>query len=252
MGWLRCINSTLDWAQSAREPTRIGFAIARRTGVVDEGGTASRRVSRKPGPDSALHMRRDVSGGRVRTARLRVTGGRLRGRRIRIPAEGVRPTSARIREALFGRLADLEGASVLDLYAGSGALGIEAISRGAEAAVFVDRAAHTLAVLRANLATLEIDPVSRVMAGDVPQVVARLGRARERFDLALLDPPYASDEPARALEALVDSEILAPGAIVVLERSRRHPSPRVSGLSELDERRYGDTVVARFIAGQTD
>jgi 16S rRNA (guanine966-N2)-methyltransferase len=90
------------------------------------------------------------------------------------------------------------------------------------------------------------------MAGDVPQVVARLGRARERFDLALLDPPYGSDEPARALEALVDSEILAPGAMVVLERSRRHPSPRVSGLSALDERRYGDTVVARFIAGQTD
>lgn len=186
------------------------------------------------------------------TTGLRVTGGRLRGRRIRTPEGGVRPTSARIREALFGRLADLDGVSVLDLYAGSGVLGIEAISRGAEAAVFVDRAQRALAVLRANLARLGLDPLARVMPGDAPRVVARLGRARERFDLVLLDPPYASDEAARALEAVVDAGILAPGAMVVLERSSRHPSPRVPGLTDLDERRYGDTVVARFLASQME
>ncbi len=183
--------------------------------------------------------------------RLRVIGGSLSGRRFRAPGGEVRPTSDRVREALFGRLGSLEGARVLDLYAGSGALGIEAISRGAAEATFVEREARTLVVLRANLETLGIDPIASVAPGDVPAVVRRLGRAKERFDLVLVDPPYASDEPTRAFEALVGSAVLFPGAMVVLERDRRHPSPNVEGLSAADERRYGDTVVARFIAGQT-
>jgi 16S rRNA (guanine(966)-N(2))-methyltransferase RsmD len=140
---------------------------------------------------------------------------------------------------------------VLDLYAGSGALGIEAISRGAARATFVEQEARTLGVLRANLAALGIDLNAAVVGGDVPAAVRRLGRAGERFDLVLVDPPYASEEPLRAFEALVGSAVLAPGAMVVLERDRRHPSPSVVGLSALDERRYGDTVLARFVAGQT-
>lgn len=183
--------------------------------------------------------------------RLRVTGGYLSGRRFRVPPGDVRPTSDRVRESLFGRLGDLDGVRVLDLYAGSGALGIEAISRGAVEATFVEQNARTLGILRANLAELGIDSVTSVVAGDVPAAVRRLGRAQERFDLALIDPPYASEEPARAFEALVGSAILAPGAMVVLERDRRHPSPHAEGLSALDERRYGDTVVSRFIAEQT-
>lgn len=182
--------------------------------------------------------------------RLRVTGGRLRGRRFRIPRGGVRPTSDRVREALFGRLSDLDGVSVLDLYAGSGALGIEAISRGARAAVFVERAMRIVAALRENLVVLELEQLARVEPGDVPRVVNRLGRAKERFDLVLVDPPYASNEPTRALEALVNSGILGPDAMVVLERAKRHPSPQVRGLSMIDERRYGDTVVARYVAGE--
>ena len=184
--------------------------------------------------------------------RLRVTGGRLSGRRFRAPRGGVRPTSDRVREALFGRLGNLEGVRVLDLYAGSGALGIEAISRGAVEATFVEREAPTLVVLRANLAALGIDSIASVAPGDVPAVVRRLGRGKERFDLVLIDPPYASEEPTRAFEALVGAAVLAPGAMVVLERDRRHPSPQVDGLSAVDERRYGDTVVARFVAAQTE
>ena len=184
--------------------------------------------------------------------RLRVIGGRLSGRRFRAPRSEVRPTSDRVREALFGRLGSLEGARVLDLYAGSGALGIEAISRGAAEATFVEREARTLLVLRANLAALGIDPITSVAPGDVPAVVRRLGRAKERFDLVLVDPPYASEEPTRAFEALVDAAVLSPGAMLVLERDRRHPSPQVEGLAAVDERRYGDTVVARFVAGQTE
>jgi 16S rRNA (guanine966-N2)-methyltransferase len=184
--------------------------------------------------------------------RLRVIGGHLSGRRFRVPQGEVRPTSDRVREALFGRLADLDGLRVLDLYAGSGALGIEAISRGALEATFVERDLRVLRVLRGNLAALGIDSVTAVVEGDVPAAVGRLGRAGARFDLVLIDPPYGSEEPSRAFEALVDSAVLAPGAMVVLERDRRHPSPGAEGLSALDERRYGDTVVARFIAGQTE
>jgi len=176
-----------------------------------------------------------------------VTGGRLGGRRIRVPPAGVRPTADRVREALFARLGALEGCRVLDLYAGSGALGIEALSRGAACAVFVERSAGVLAVLRANLGSLALDAVARVERGDARAALRRLGRAGCRFDLVLLDPPYAeSQELERALRALVTSGILAPGAMVVAETSRRPALPPIEGLEALDERRYGDTVIHRL------
>lgn len=163
-----------------------------------------------------------------------------------MPPTDVRPTSDRVRESLFAQLGDLSGQLVLDLYSGSGALAIEAASRGARSVVCVERASRTLACLRANLASLELDSIVRAVSGDVPQALQRLARGEERFDLALIDPPYGTDEPQRALEALVSTSILVPGAVVVLERERRHPSPAVEGLVETGERRYGDTVVVRF------
>ncbi len=178
---------------------------------------------------------------------LRVTGGRLRGRRLRAPrGAGVRPSADRVREALFARLGELERARVLDLFAGSGALGIEALSRGAREAAFVERSTRVLAVLRANLEALELTPLARVLAGEASAVVRRLARAGAAFDVVLLDPPYASPDAVRALRALVDSGILAPGARVVLETSRRSELPEVPGLVRIDERRYGDTLVLRF------
>lgn len=153
-----------------------------------------------------------------------------------------------MREALFARLGDLEGAQVLDLFAGSGALGIEALSRGADSAVFVERAAAALAVLRSNLAELALDGKSEVLRGEASAAVRRLGRAGRRFDLLLLDPPYAATrELAQALRALVTSGILAPGAMVVAETSRRPALPPIEGLTPLDERRYGDTVIHRLM-----
>lgn len=181
---------------------------------------------------------------------LRVTGGRLGGRRIRVPAAGgVRPTADRVREALFARLPDLEGAHVLDLYAGSGALGIEALSRGAVSAVFIERAAPVLAVLRANLQSLDLGGATEVVRGDVAAGVRRLAHAGRRFDLVLLDPPYRDPlEAPRALRALSTSGILAAGALVVVETSRRPALPPIDGLEPLDERRYGDTVIHRLTA----
>jgi 16S rRNA (guanine966-N2)-methyltransferase len=153
-----------------------------------------------------------------------------------------------VRVALFARLGDLEGASVLDLYAGTGALGIEAISRGARSVVFSERAPRSLKVLRENLAALGLLAQARVLGGDVVRSVARLGREGAGFDLALLDPPYAADEVGRALEALVAAGVLVPGATVVVESGRRHPVPDVEGLAVVDERRYGDSRITRLTA----
>mgnify|MGYP003492558922 FL=1 len=181
---------------------------------------------------------------------MRVTGGELRGRRIRVPpSSAVRPTSDRVREALFARLGDLDGVQALDLFAGSGALGIEALSRGASSAVFVERSVPVATVLQANLVELGVLDRAKVVRGEAAGVVRRLAASGERFHLALLDPPYAEVETtARALRALATSGILAHRATVVVEASRRHAPQLVEGLVLVDERRYGDTVIHRFEA----
>jgi 16S rRNA (guanine966-N2)-methyltransferase len=178
---------------------------------------------------------------------LRVTGGRLAGHKIPMPrAGGVRPSSDRVRESLFARLPALEGARVLDLYAGSGALGIEALSRGAVCATFVERSAACTDRLRATLAALGLAEVGRVVRGDAVGVMRSLARAGARFDLVLLDPPYGPSELARALRAVAAGGILAAGAVVVAESSRRHPPGDVEGLVRCDERCHGDTLIVRY------
>jgi 16S rRNA (guanine966-N2)-methyltransferase len=164
---------------------------------------------------------------------------------LRAPAKGLRPTSDRVRESVFARL-DVSGAAVLDLYAGSGALGIEAYSRGAESVVFVEQASRCVAAVRANLEKLGIAGATTVIADDVARAIGRLVAAGRTFDLVLLDPPYASGEAVRALDALAKGNLVAKDGLVVLEASRRHALPTVKGLELSDERTYGDTVVARF------
>ena len=153
---------------------------------------------------------------------MRVTGGELRGRRIRVPRSPRRgPRPDRVREALFACLGDLDGVRALDLFAGSGALGIEALSRGATQAVFVERSAAVAELLRANLVDLGVRERGEGRARRRRWAsVRRLAAAGERFDLALLDPPYAElGAMARALRALATSGILAPRATVVVEAS---------------------------------
>jgi len=173
----------------------------------------------------------------------RIVSGTAGGRRLKVPRTGVRPTGDRAREALFNALShlvELHGAAVLDLYAGSGALGLEALSRGAEKVVFVESAPGVLPVLRENLATIGL-PGGRVLPGSVPTVVR--GAAPHRFDLVLADPPYTTpvDEVLRVLDSLVAGDWLNPGAVVVVERSSREeawewPTPLVG----LRDRRYGE------------
>lgn len=179
---------------------------------------------------------------------MRVTGGALRGRRLAAPPSGVRPTADRVRESLFAWLGDPSGTRVLDLYAGTGALGIEALSRGADEVVFVERSARALATLRRNLSQLQLEGRSRVLRGGALRRLRRLatGAGAAPFDLVLLDPPYDSDEVSRALEALVTSGLLAPHATVVVETATRHDWAPAAGLVLVDRRRYGETAVARL------
>jgi 16S rRNA (guanine966-N2)-methyltransferase len=160
-----------------------------------------------------------------------------------VPGQGTRPTSDRVREALFSRLqhADLiEDARVVDLYAGSGALGLEAASRGAADVVLVESARAAVQVCRTNVATLGL-PGVRVAA---ERVLPYLQRTRDAVDLALVDPPYDLPEAelATVLEALAAH--LTDDAVVVVERSSRSPEPTwPARLRRTDERRYGETVL---------
>jgi 16S rRNA (guanine966-N2)-methyltransferase len=176
----------------------------------------------------------------------RIIAGLAGGRRLRVPPSGVRPTGDRAREGLFNSLStltDLEGSTVLDLYAGSGALGLEALSRGAAQVVFVENGPRVLPVLRANVDAVGL-PGARVVSGSVSTVVA--GPPPARFDLVLADPPYATPLPEvlRVLEALVAGRWLAEDAVVVVERSSREaPFEWPTSLRALRDRRYGEAVL---------
>jgi 16S rRNA (guanine966-N2)-methyltransferase len=174
---------------------------------------------------------------------VRVVAGRLGGRRLRAPrGRDTRPTSDRVREALFAMLGPLEGLRVLDLFAGSGALAIEALSRGAASATLVERDARAVEVIRANLAALELSSEQARVVHRPARVAMRDASARgDAYDLVLLDPPYR-DAPAlgRELSQALPA-VLAPDARVVAESDRR--APLELGLPVVVERRYGDTLI---------
>ena len=176
---------------------------------------------------------------------MRVVGGRLGGRRLRaVPGRETRPTSDRVREALFGILGQrVEGARVLDLFAGTGALAIEALSRGAASAVLVEQAAPAVAVIRANLDALHLN--DRVKVRRTRAEVYLRGQRDGPFDLVLLDPPYGAPIGlvAGVLGRLARTA-LAPGAVVAVEAAARAEAPPwPPGLEPEPPRRYGDTAV---------
>jgi 16S rRNA (guanine966-N2)-methyltransferase len=177
----------------------------------------------------------------------RVIAGRARSIRLAAPGEGTRPLADRVKQTLFAILEpDLPGASVVDLFAGSGAAGIEALSRGAATAVFVERDAGAARVIAENLRRTGLaGPAARVERADV---VAWLTRARMRADLAIVDPPYrATDLLARTLEALGSGRLLAPGAMVVAKHFwRDRPPDRIGMLAVERERRFGETALTFY------
>ncbi len=177
---------------------------------------------------------------------MRIIGGTHRGRRLAAlgggdPRAHLRPTTDRVRERLFGMLEGgrfgdpVAGAAVLDLFAGTGALGLEALSRGAASATFVERGRKALGLLEANVAALDEGVRARILRRDA----TRLGAAEAAFGLVFLDPPYGTDLGARALAAALAGGWIAPDALVVWEDAVEPALP--PGFTRLEARRTGDT-----------
>jgi 16S rRNA (guanine966-N2)-methyltransferase len=174
---------------------------------------------------------------------MRVIAGEWRGRPLQAPrGDATRPTSDRVREALFSILGPLDGARVLDLFAGSGALGLEALSRGAQSVTFVDDAAPALKVVRANLQTL--GAVAEVRRGDALRFLGSASAGGAQYDLVFLDPPYRLAERLAPVLSEALPAVLAPGAVAVAESDRR--APLALDLPLHDERRYGDTLIRLY------
>jgi 16S rRNA (guanine966-N2)-methyltransferase len=175
----------------------------------------------------------------------RIVAGALGGRRLTVPAgQGTRPTSDRVREALFSsldNLLDLDGSRFADLYAGSGAVGLEACSRGAVQVLLAEADAKAARIIRGNIAALGVAGRVRLVTDKVERLVA--GEPDEGYDAVFIDPPYAvSDERVRAVLDDLARRWLAPGAVVVVERSSRGaPMAWPDGLGAVAERRYGET-----------
>ena len=186
---------------------------------------------------------------------MRIVGGRFRGRALKGPStQAIRPTSDRLRESVFNILAHgyegaIDNARVVDLFAGTGALGLEAMSRGARFALFVDDGSEARALLRENVEALGLGGVTRIFRRDA----TKIGDAPpgEKFDLAFLDPPYGKGLAPRALLALVNGRWLADGALCVIEEAADEAVELPVGLHMLDRRAYGETqiVIARASAG---
>jgi 16S rRNA (guanine966-N2)-methyltransferase len=183
---------------------------------------------------------------------MRITGGSLRSRQLQAPrGASTRPTSDRVREALFGALQSagvVTGARVLDLYSGTGALALEALSRGAEHVTLVESAREALVAIRANVAALDQQAKALIVAGDVRALVTRLARLGP-FDLVLADPPWALVDvghPQGALSKLAQSGGFADHATVVLEHAARSGPPSIEGLARGETRKYGDTALTFY------
>ena len=179
---------------------------------------------------------------------MRVIAGVAKGRRLRVPKrKGVRPTSEYLREALFDILgSSVHGVHFLDLYAGSGAVGIEALSRGAAEVVFLEQDPACLQVLRANVAMTGLQK-RRVVASDVLRALPRLVRHGEHFDIIFLDPPYGTDLAMRTLGALASGELLRPSGVVIAEHFAKDPLPQAIGmLGRVREKAHGQTVLSFY------
>jgi 16S rRNA (guanine966-N2)-methyltransferase len=180
---------------------------------------------------------------------MRVIGGKVRGRRLKVPkSRSVRPTAARIKESLFNILPhDLSGVKVLDLFAGTGNLTIEALSRGAAEAILIDASAQSGEVIRENLRRLGLTSRTNVWITPVSRALRLLARRGEGFDLIFLDPPYEQQLVDRTLQSIAGTGLLRQSGILVAEHSRREPIKKQYGDLELDDqRRYGSTVLSFF------
>jgi 16S rRNA (guanine966-N2)-methyltransferase len=177
---------------------------------------------------------------------MRVIAGTAKGRRLKTPVTGTRPMTDRIKESLFSALGDLTGLTVLDLYAGSGSLGLEAISRGARSVTFVENSRDAIVKLDENIAATGFESQSEVLWADVTHTLGN--HAEDRVDIIFLDPPYSmsADEVLSNLESLVMGGWLADEGRIVLHRPAKERRQIPFGLSLMWEREFGQSVIYVF------
>jgi 16S rRNA (guanine(966)-N(2))-methyltransferase RsmD len=186
---------------------------------------------------------------------MRILAGRLKGRRLVTPKGDVtRPTADQVRLALLDTLMPwLPQARFLDLFAGAGGVGLEALSRGAAHATFVERDARAVAALRANIDALGVAGLTRVVRGDAVAELDRLARAGERFDLVFLDPPYDAGAVDATLARLGAADVVTAGALVIAQHfTKRAPAAATGALSAFRTRRFGETTLTFFRGGGYD
>ena len=180
---------------------------------------------------------------------MRVLAGELKGQRLSTPrGPATRPTADRVRIACLDTLMPyLENGPFLDLFAGGGGVGIEALSRGAPSAVFVEQDAAALRALRDNIDRLRLADRTRVVRADAARAVAELARRAARFAVAFLDPPYDSPRTEPALAALAEGAVLEAGAVVVLQHPSKSPPPDAVGILRLARaKKFGETTLTFF------
>jgi len=185
---------------------------------------------------------------------LRVISGVCKGRRLfSLKGLALRPTSDRVKEAIFDRLQDrVQGRRILDLFAGTGALGIEALSRGANFTVFVEAHGASRAVIQKNLTLCGFRDRAEILPLDVAGAIQLLERRQEIFDLIFLDPPYNQGYAVRVLKTLAKSHLLAPQGLIIAEHSAEEPLDQFSAFFSMDQRQYGRTRVSFFHRPEKD
>jgi 16S rRNA (guanine966-N2)-methyltransferase len=177
---------------------------------------------------------------------MRIIGGTSTGRRlVSVHGRGIRPTSDRVKESLFNILGDIEGKVVLDLFAGTGNLGLEALSRGASRVLFVDMRRQALNLIERNLSQCRMEDRAEILPTDALRAVGILSHRKEVFDLILMDPPYEKGFIRRMLSKIENLGICRPESILVIEHDRREPLPqRIHGWDLFRERQIGDTLIS--------
>ncbi len=178
---------------------------------------------------------------------MRIVAGAFRGRRLKTPKSmGIRPTTDRVREAVFSIIAsDVPQAHVLDLFAGTGAMGLEALSRGAESAVFVDQGAEAVGLVRANIEVCGVRDRARILATSVTHAIRKLAGEGGAFEVIFMDPPYGKGFLEKTLSEL--HRVAYPSTLVVAEHHVRDVSPaQWEGWVKARERRYGDTAISFY------
>lgn len=177
---------------------------------------------------------------------MRIISGTAKGRRLAGPKSPlIRPVSDKVKEALFNILGSVENLSVLDLFAGTGSVGLEAVSRGAAKVVLVDSGFEALKIIHQNIVACHLDEAAEVLRGNIPHILKKLAKKEQRFDLVFVDPPYDRGLINPSLSALLEFKLIDAQSLVIIEHSPRE-IPACKGLSLTDRRKYGQTYVSFF------